>query len=366
MDGLPVARRRRILLRVAAAVAVLGVAASCSTGTAGGSGGTASSATATETATLVPTGPVTAEISQFRDNYSKQIIEIQLTNTTGAPLTVLGAELTSPLFAAPITWPAREGGIVLPPGQTKSLPAPLPAPECGSPSPAPSGAGTASGAEAGNAFVSLRLTVPQGAVQRGTVQQGTVQQGTVQQGTVQQGTVQQGTAQQGTVPPQAVAPAADPFGVLARNNSEICLARAAFAVATIALAPDLEVAADGRTAVVRLLMQPRAAGAGGDAGGAGAGELVIDRIEETTLLAEAPQAPWPRSVTLRAGGPRAEVRLGIRPSRCDPHAVAEDKVGTLLPLRVRVAGREGVVKIDAGSRLRGRIYDLVTKACGRQ
>jgi hypothetical protein len=143
----------------------------------------------------------------------------------------------------------------------------------------------------------------------------------------------------------------------------MCLTREAAAVAAIALAPDLEVTADGRTAVLRLLMQPRAASG---SGAAGASELVIDRIEETTLLAEAPQAPWPRSVTLRAGGPRTEVRLGIRPSRCDPHAVAEDKVGTLLPLRVRVAGREGVLKIDAGSQLRGRIYDFVTKACGRQ
>ncbi|SDK90868.1 hypothetical protein [Arthrobacter sp. ok362] len=340
MDGLPVTRRRRILLRVAAAAAVLGVAASCSPGTVGGSGGSASSETATATPTLVPTGPVTAEISQFRDNYSKQIIEIQLTNTTDAPLTVLGAELTSPLFAASIPWPARTGGIELPPGQTKSLPAPLPAPECSSPSPAPSGQGTASGADAGNAFVSLRLAAPQGAVQ-------------------------QGTAQQETRPPQAAAtaPAADPFGVLARNNSEMCLTREAAAVAAIALASDLEVTADGRTAVLRLLMQPRAASG---SGAAGASELVIDRIEETTLLAEAPQAPWPRSLTLRAGGPLAEVRLGIRPSRCDPHAVAEDKVGTLLPLRVRVAGREGVLKIDAGSQLRGRIYDFVTKACGRQ
>jgi hypothetical protein len=339
MDGLPATRRRRILLRVAAAAAVLGVA-SCSTGTVGGSGGPASSETApaNPNATSVPAGPVTAEISQFRDNYSKQIIEIQLTNTTGAALTVLGAALTSPLFAAPITWPARPGGIDLPPGQTKSLPAPLPAPECGSPSLAPSGQGTASGADAGNAFVSLRLAVPQGA------------------------------SQQGTAPPQTVAtaPAADPFGVLARNNSEMCLAREASAVATIALAPELEVAADGRTAVVRLLIQPRPASGAGAGGGAGAGELVIDRVEETTLLAEAPQAPWPRSVTVRAGGTPAEVRLGIRPSRCDPHAVAEDKVGTLLPVRVRVAGREGVVKIDAGSQLRGRIYDFVTKACGRQ
>ena len=302
-------------LRAAAATVLLGAAASCSSGTAGG---TASPASATASATPIPTGPVTAEISQFRDNYSKQIIEIQLTNTTGHALTVLGAELTSPLFAAPIIWSARTGGIELPPGQPKSLPAPLPAPDCGS----PAGPGATSGA-AGDARVSLRLATPEGAV-----------------------------------PVPAMAQATDPFGVLARNNSELCLAREASAVATIALDPELEVAADGQTAVVRLLLQPRAA--------AGAGELVIDRIEETTLLAEASQAPWPRSVTVRAGGTPAQVRLGIRPSRCDPHAVAEDKVGTLLPLQVRVAGREGIVKIDAGSQLRARIYDFVTKACGRQ
>ena len=303
------------VLRAAAATVLLGAAASCSSGTAGG---TASPASATASATPITTGPVTAEISQFRDNYSKQIIEIQLTNTTGHALTVLGAELTSPLFAAPIIWSARTGGIELPPGQPKSLPAPLPAPDCGS----PAGPGATPGA-AGVARVSLRLATTEGAV-----------------------------------PVPATSPAADPFGVLARNNSELCLAREASAVATIALDPELELAADGRTAVLRLLLQPRAA--------AGAGELVIDRIEETTLLAEASQAPWPRSVTVRAGGAPAQVRLGIRPSRCDPHAVAEDKVGTLLPLQVRVAGREGIVKIDAGSQLRARIYDFVTKACGRQ
>ena len=349
MDGLPVTRRRRTvfstLCRAAAAAAVLGVAASCSSGTVGGSGGTAPPAAETATATPVPTGPVAAEIGQFRDNYSKQIIEIQLTNTTGAALTVLGAELTSPLFAAPITWPAHTGRIELPPGQTKSLPAPLPAPECGSRSPAASGPGTTSGTDAGNAFVSLRLMVPQG--------------------TVRQGTGQQGTAQQETSPPQAetTAPAADTFGVLARNNTEMCLTREALAVAAISLAPDLEVAADGRTAVVRLLIQPRAASG---SGAGSAGELVIDRVEETTLLAEAPEPPWPHSLTLRTGGAPAEVRLGIRPARCDPHAVAEDKVGTLLPLRVRVAGREGVLKIDAGDQLRGRIYDFVTTACRRK
>jgi hypothetical protein len=267
---------------------------------------------------------VTAEISQFRDNYSKQIIEIQLTNTTGHTLTVLGAELTSPLFAGPITWPGSTGGVELPPGQAKSLPAPLPAPDCSGPG-APQ---ATSQAVPGTTHVTLRLATPEGTMQG---------------------------------PASATAPAADPFDVLVRNNAEMCLTRAASAVATIGLAPELEVAPDRRTAVVRLLIRPR--GAGGTAGPA---ELVIDRIEETTLLAEDPATPWPRAVTLQAGGHPAELRLGIRPARCDPHAVAEDKVGTLLPLRVRVAGRQGVLKIDAGNKLRGRIYDFVTTACGRQ
>jgi hypothetical protein len=343
MDGLPVTHRHRIMvcaLGALAVLAVLGAAVSCSAGDAGGKPGTSPTASATAA------GPVVAEINQFRDNYSKQIIEIQLTNTTGSALIVVGAELTTPLFAAPITWPAREAGIELPTGQTKSLAAKLPAPECGSPR--QSTPPTGPGGDQAPAVVTVRVAVP-------------------------------GT----TVPDTSVttpAPAADPFGVLARNNGEMCLARAASAVATIGLAPELEAGADGRTAVVRLLITPRAApkadgrttDAGAtDAGTAGAAggrtdELVIDRVQETTLLAEAPGAPWPRALTIRAGGSPTELRMAIRPARCDPHAVAEDKVGTLLPLRIRVAGRSGVLKIDAGSMLRGRIYDFVTTACAPQ
>lgn len=56
--------------RTAAALLVLATTASCSSGT-----------TTSETTSAAATS-LTAEISQFRDNYSKQIIEIQLTNNT--------------------------------------------------------------------------------------------------------------------------------------------------------------------------------------------------------------------------------------------------------------------------------------------
>lgn len=309
--------------RALAALLLLATAASCSAvGPAPGSPGPASSAPL----------PVTAGISQFRDNYSRQIIEIQLTNNTAGPLTVLGAELQSPLFTSGISWEAPDGGMELPPGQTKSLPAPLPAPDC-TPGPAPvtAPAGSAAGGMTDPAAVALRLAGPAG----------------------------QAEQQKATVP------APDPYGVLPRNNTEMCLAQAVSAVAGFRLEPDLEVSADGRTAVVRLIITPRS-----PAGPAAGQTLTIDRIEGTTLLAEDQDDPWPRSVTVGASGQRpgqdTVLRLHIRPARCDPHAVAEDKVGTLLPLRVRAGGREGVLKVDAGGLLRGRIYDFVTSACGHQ
>lgn len=316
-------RARSAAPRALAALLLLATAASCSAvSPAPGSPRPASSAPP----------PVTAGINQFRDNYSSQIIEIQLTNNTAAPLTVLGAELTSPLFTSGISWEAPDGGIELPPGQAKSLPAPLPAPDCTrGPAPVTATAGSAAGGTTDPAAVSLRLAASAGQ-----------------------------TEQQ-----KATAPAPDPYGVLTRNNAEMCLSRAASAVAGFRLEPDLEVSADGRTAVVRLIITPRLA-----AGPAGGQPLTIDRIEGTTLLGEDQDMPWPRSVAVSAGGqrPGQDIVLGlhIRPVRCDPHAVAEDKVGTLLPLRVRVGGREGVLKIDAGGLLRGRIYDFVTSACGHQ
>ena len=299
-------KHRPMTLRATAAAGLLAVVSACSAGGGGGPG----PAPQAETRAF----PVTADINQQRDDYSKRIVSIQLTNTSDAVLTVLEARLGSAQFAGRISWQAPPGGIQLPPGQTKSLPAPLPAPVCAA-------AGPADAAPT----VTLKMAPATGSGPEETIN------------------------------------AADPFGVLARNNAELCLAQAAASIAEIRLDPGLEVSADGRTAVVRLLITPRAAGPAGEAA-----SLTIVRVEGTTLLAEDPAVPWPGGVAVRAGGDVREVRLGIRPARCDPHAVAEDKVGTLLPLRVTAAGRDGLLKVDAGPLLRGRIYDFATAACGPQ
>ncbi|MFF2314650.1 hypothetical protein ACFVTE_00070 [Arthrobacter sp. NPDC058097] len=269
--------------------------------------------------------PVTVEVGQPRDQYGKQAIQLLLTNVSGSSLTVAAAQLASPLFQGDIQWEPSGGGLELPPGQPKSLPARLPAPVCG---PGQS---------------STQQSPPPGS----TTQQPVA-------------TVKYSAAGQAGL--REVAPvAADPFGVLERNNLELCLAADAAAVADIALDPRLEVAPDSRTAVVSLVITPK----GTDGAGPDVRSMTIASIAGTTLIAEPADDPWPRNVRVTQGAPRSELHLRIRPARCDAHAIAEDKVGTLLPLHVNVGGREGQVKAAAGTALRGQIYDFVAAACAR-
>ncbi|MBT2551825.1 hypothetical protein J7I89_02000 [Arthrobacter sp. ISL-5] len=270
-------------------------------------------------------------VNQFRDNYGKQIIEIQLTNNSADTVTVHAASITTPLFAAGIAWRASPDGTQIPPGQAKSLPAQLTAANCGTGTgttgPMAPGPGNPGTEAQGVASVTVRLT-PNGA--------------------------------------QESLPATDPFGVLVRNNTEQCLARDAGAVANIALEPELTVPGDARRAVLRLSIRPSASTLPAQqGGGSGAGRLVIERIDGTPLLAEDPARPWPLNLAVEAGGPAQVIELGIRPARCDPHAVAEDKVGTVIPLRVAVGARTGILKVAADRDLRGRILDFVTAACAR-
>jgi hypothetical protein len=205
--------------------------------------------------------PITVEVNQSRDQYGKQAIQLLLTNVSGGPLTVAAAQLASPLFHGDILWEPTGGSLELSPGQPKSLPARLPAPVCGR-------------------------------------DQSTAQQSTSHKSTIQQpvATVRYSEPGQGGV--QEVAPVAvDPFGVLERNNMELCLAAEAAAVAGIVLDHRLEVAPDSRTAVVRLVITPKEA----DGAGTAKGPMTIASIDGTTLIAAPADEPWPRNVRIVQG-----------------------------------------------------------------
>jgi hypothetical protein len=262
---------------------------------------------APEPGTSEPAAEIVVDINQSRDQYGKQAILIQLTNTSGSPVTVSGVDLRSGLFQQAITWRPENGQLELPPNQPKSLPASLPEPRCGS----------HTGEPPATTIHYARAINEQRQLSTG---------------------------------------ANDSFGVLQRNSDELCLAKEAAAVASIALAPELDVAPDGRTAVVRLVITPYRTATPNQT-------LVIESIGGTTLLAEQPSDPWPRDVAITAAADARVLSLRVRPARCDPHAVAEDKVGTLLPLNVAIGNRQGALKVPAPADLRGRIHDFVTAAC---
>ena len=145
--------------------------------------------------------------------------------------------------------------------------------------------------------------------------------------------------------------AADPRGDFATLHQQDCLQKEMDAVARFHLAPELAVSPDGSTAVARILVEP----------GGGAGSLVLHRIAETPLLAAA--GGWPEEVTVRgADGPR-EFSLRLAPQRCDAHALAEDKVGTLLPLSVTAGGYTGQVRMAAPAQFTAAVYSFVRQAC---
>lgn len=54
----------------------------------------------------------------------------------------------------------------------------------------------------------------------------------------------------------------------------------------------------------------------------------------------------------------------LTPARCDPHALADDKQGTLFVVEVLLDGVPGSITIVANSATRAALYDAYTRACG--
>jgi hypothetical protein len=99
----------------------------------------------------------------------------------------------------------------------------------------------------------------------------------------------------------------------------------------------------------------------------GVGELELVTVRSTTLLAPAVGGTGQPSVvisaTIGADGPR-QLRIPIVPNRCDPHALAEDKVGTRIPVEIRGDGFEGRIVLDATDEARGTMRAFFAAYCG--
>jgi len=144
----------------------------------------------------------------------------------------------------------------------------------------------------------------------------------------------------------------DDTGALDRIVAEDCLVAAVDSVVSITAPERLRL--QGSAAWLDLMLVPTGQ----------AGAVTLDRVGPTTLLAPPTGTHWPVGLRIDAASSPRTFSLELRPARCDPHAVAEDKRGTVLPLAVRPeTGAAGTYNLAVGDTVRREIYAWVTARC---
>jgi hypothetical protein len=154
----------------------------------------------------------------------------------------------------------------------------------------------------------------------------------------------------------AVVPIADTVPFVADLHARECLRADALRSAAVELGGFAPSAADA-PATLDLVVTPQP----------GEGDLRITGIRETNLLTFAEvDAGLHRLDIDQTGTDRTATTVGLPllPLRCDPHAVQEDKRGTVFRVFVRVGGRDGSFDVAASPELRGEILGWIADWCG--
>lgn len=98
----------------------------------------------------------------------------------------------------------------------------------------------------------------------------------------------------------------------------------------------------------------------------GSGSATLVALHATPLLMfPAGEMSFPLDLAISSGESTVRlVRIPIVPGRCDPHAVAEDKLGTRFTFDVDLDGESKQVQLFVGEELRGEILRWVSQWCG--
>lgn len=98
----------------------------------------------------------------------------------------------------------------------------------------------------------------------------------------------------------------------------------------------------------------------------GAGSARIETVETTPLLMfdAAGAAPFVVDLEVDGSGSPQQARVPLVPLRCDPHAVMEDKRGTIFDVGVTLGDTTGVVEVAAPAEVKGEILAWVADWCG--
>lgn len=151
----------------------------------------------------------------------------------------------------------------------------------------------------------------------------------------------------------------DPFHLLDLLHDAACLIVSVDEVATLT-AVSLDAPAQ-QPAPAELVITVEPTGADGT--------ITLESINSTTLLNPAGAdgvgvSELELGIAIDKDGP-PEVRIPIVPNRCDAHALAEDKVGTRMPLYVTAPdGSSGRFVLAASDALRMQMYAFYSSYCG--
>lgn len=250
---------------------------------------------------------LSASVYQTRMDVAVRQVEVRLVNGTGQDLTVRHLALDSTSFTPTMDYPRADSLVTA--GRTVDLPVALSTAACGG------------GERRHTVRVDYRL----------------------------------GDGRQGSVEVDA----ADEGGRIEQLREAECFAADVAAVAGLEIvdAPRVRDLGEQLVAEVDVQVTPREAG-----------ELEIRRAGSTTLLQQVDPVSGERLVDgwepgLVVTGP-TDLTLTLVPGRCDAHAVAEDKQGTMFPLDVVLDGREGQVVVVSPPEVTGELYAFVQEACG--
>lgn len=252
---------------------------------------------------------VEVSVHQNRPDTEDRRLQVRITNGTEAPLTVLALTFTSPNLSAPAHYPkvpstVRAGGVL-------DLPVTLPDADCsGNP---------------GTPRVDIEF---------------------------EHGNGRPGSA---SVVPD------DPLQQLDGITELDCLGDAIAKVATISEPEEIRVdSLGGRlVAFVDLAIAPTGA----------SGSFTIRSVDDTVLFglfdpaSAASVQSLPLDLTVDAAGPPTTLTIPLVPGRCDAHATAEDKRGTLLPLRVEIGDSSGIHYFALSDDRKGELYGFLSDAC---
>lgn len=153
-------------------------------------------------------------------------------------------------------------------------------------------------------------------------------------------------------------PLPDPLDVVGPLHERDCRAEAVADSAHVSFG-DFDPSPPGEPATLTLSIAPT-----------GRGEVTITGIQTTNLLTfgevgDLTVETYPIGYVVREGDAgMTEIALPLVPLRCDPHAVQEDKRGTIFDLEIELDGEPGEIELAASEDMRGQILTWVADWCG--